>query len=105
MTSRRFVASAAVASLTALLALAQLHFVLAHFGPLRRTALFSWDSPATQMEDELACESLPHTDPSRESREHALLAPRRCGAIHARPGIVPSSPTLPSSLSRSPPPA
>lgn len=97
--------TAAVVSLTALLALAQVHFVVAHFGPLWRTALLSWDSPATQIEDELACESLPHTDPSREPREHALLAPRRCGAVHAGSGIVPSSPALPSRLTRSPPPA
>jgi len=105
MTPRRSVTIGPVVLLAALLALAQAHFVLGLFGPLWRTAVMSWDNPATQVVDELACESLPHGDPSREAREHAVLAPRPCGDIQARSQVAASSPTLRSRLSRSPPSA
>jgi hypothetical protein len=105
MKPRRSVTIGSVALLATLLALAQAHFVLGVLGPLWRTAVVSWDNPASQVVDELACESLPHTDPSREAREHAALAPRPCGDVHARSQVAAPGPTLRSRLSRSPPSA
>jgi hypothetical protein len=105
MLSRRSPTLGSVVLLAALLALAQAHFVVGLFGPLWRTAVVSWDNPASLVVDELACESLTHTDPSREAREHAVLAPRACGAYHARSQVTASSPTLRSRLTRSPPSA
>lgn len=106
MTPRRSgITLGAVVLLATLLALAQAHFVVGIFGPLWRTAVMSWDNPASQVVDELACESLTHTDPSREAREHAVLAPRACGGINARSQVTASSPALRSRLTRSPPAA
>lgn len=105
MTSRRRAPIGSVVLLAVLLVLAQAHFVVGLFGPLWRTAVMSWDNPATQVVDELACESLTHTDPSREAREHAVLAPRACGGIHPRSQVSASSPSLRSRLTRSPPSA
>lgn len=105
MKPRRTVALGSVALLAALLALTQAQLVLGLVGPLSRTAMTSWDSPASQVVDELAYESLTHSDPSREAREYALLPPRPCGDIHARSQITASGPTLGSRFTRSPPSA
>ena len=103
--TRRSVPIGSVVLLAVLLALAQAHFVVGIFGPLWRTAVMSWDNPASQVVDELACEGVTHTDPSREAREHAVLAPLACGRVHARSQVAASGPTLPSRLTRSPPSA
>ena len=104
MASRRSVTIGSVVLLTALLAVAQVEFASRLLGPVWRAAVLSWDNPATQVVDELACDTLPHSDPSGEAR-HAVLTPRTSGRVHARSQVLVPAPALPSRATRSPPSA
>lgn len=103
MKPRRPIVLGAVAILVALLGLAQAQFVLGLAGTLWRLTVLSWDNPATQVVDELACQTLPHSHPGREAHEHAVVATRPCGKIHAGAQLAAAGPALPSRFSRSPP--
>lgn len=105
MKPRRSIVLVSVAILVALLTLAQAQAVLGLFGTLWRTAVVSWDNPATQVVDELACQTLPHTDSAREAHAHTVLATRPSGKIHASAPAAAAGPALPSRFSRSPPSA
>jgi hypothetical protein len=71
-----------------------------------RAAVFSWDSPTSQLQDELAVSGTVYVDGARQLREHAgaaLASSERLSLpgepVH-RDGVA-----LSSRLTRSPPPA
>ena len=104
MAPRRSSTFGLVVLLAALLAVAQPHLLVDLSGPLWPTAA-AWDSPTAQVENELACETLPHADPAREARDRAVLGPRASGALHARSQVSAPGLTLRSGFTRSPPSA
>jgi hypothetical protein len=61
-------------ALLALLSVALVQQSAARLGIVWRLAVVSWDSPATQLEDEVASQGLLHDDPARRARAHALAA-------------------------------
>ena len=92
--------------LAGLLSVVQLQSAQASLNILWRYTVLSWDNPATEIEDQLACETAPSFDVAAEAREHvrmarataALLAPNPDEGQH-------SSPALSSGITRSPPAA
>jgi hypothetical protein len=94
----------AVLALLMLLALAQVEHGRALFAIIWRVAVVSWDNPATQVLEDTASQTLPHTDPSRLSHDHARLAARPSGRPAAPEARETVSPALSARLTRSPPP-
>jgi hypothetical protein len=103
MTSSRERATGMVGLLIGLLALAQVHAGLGVSGTVWRATVLSWDDPVTQIVDELACQSVPHTDPWRDARDHALHRHRPSGWVATAAPEPVRRLTLPSPLTRSPP--
>jgi hypothetical protein len=95
----------AAALLCSALALAQAESSLAQLGILWRTTLLSWDSPATQILDEVASQTAPASDPSRQAADSVAGG----GAVKRRQLLdrfrAPTEPGLRRQLSRSPPAA
>jgi hypothetical protein len=71
-----------------------------------RFAVLSWDSPATQVSDEMVCESSPPSQAGVEAGQGARLAVGASGRLAADPVAPhPSTPALSSGITRSPPAA
>lgn len=60
--------------LVGLLALAHLQASVALCGVIWRTTVLSWDNPATQLLEEVACRTVPHVDPVRQVRDRLRAA-------------------------------
>lgn len=71
-----------------------------------RYAVLSFDNPATQTLDELACATAPYTDPGGEAREstRVLVSPSGRVLPPQAPGLS-FRPALSSGITRSPPAA
>lgn len=93
-----------VALLVGLLSVVQFESSHASVSILWRYAVLSWDNPATQIQDELACGTAPCADLAGEARESVR-------AVHLAPGVLaPSrnqtareSPAHSAGITRSPP--
>ena len=97
--------SRGVAVLLLLLAAAHVSDVVAQRSILWRSLAVSWDSAATQLQDEAASQGAPYSDASAEARSAAVLvAPSGCVALR-RVAAVPFAPARSFWLSRAPPPA
>src|SRR5262245_33227633 len=73
---------------------------------LWRFAVLSWDSPVTQVFDELLCESSPPSQAGAEAGQSTRLAVRASGRLPADSiAPHPESPALSSGITRSPPAA
>ncbi len=95
----------AAALLCSALALAHAESGLAHLGILWRTTLLSWDSPATQLLDEVASQTAPASDPSRQAADSVTgaCAGERLQLLDR--SHAPADPGFHRQLSRSPPTA
>jgi hypothetical protein len=94
----------AVTVLVALLALGHLQATLAVVGIIWRASRLSWDSPATQLVEEIASAVVPVSDPSRLAAEHlavARAAPGRVLALEDRGDA--QRPALSERITRAPP--
>jgi len=103
MVIRRPVPRILVAGLLALLLLACAQQAGATLGILWRAIVLSWDSPATQLQDEAASQGVACADGARQAREIALLAlpPRR---VPVAPEVAPGDLLwADASATRSPP--
>lgn len=95
-----------VVVLVSLLAFVQLASSHAALNILWRYTVLSWDNPATQIQDELACGTAPCADLAGEARESVraahwslgLLAPGRDAGRRANPALS-------AGITRSPPAA
>jgi len=94
-----------VALLLALLALGSVQSALAVFGVVRRAAVRSWDSPATQLVEELALGVVPAADPRRAAADHLALARTRAGGVLAETDHSPATAPRAGDDSRAPPSA
>ena len=104
--TRRTERLVSVALLLSALALAHTQDVGARLGIIWRVAVLSWDSPATQMADEIATGKVTSTDPTRDARNHVVAGvdhacrlletdePRAEQLLELRPRVI-----------RAPPPA
>lgn len=93
-----------VVTLVALLSLAQLQAAVGACGAFLRAVTLSWDSPTSQLVDELASQSVPYADPAGQIREQVAQV-RRADArlvLPAEPGRI-GSPGLDTGVTRSPP--
>lgn len=93
-----------VVALVALLSLAQLQAAVGACGAFLRAVTLSWDSPTSQLVDELASQSVPYADPAAQIREQVAQV-RRAEArlvLPAEPGRI-GSPGLDTGVTRSPP--
>jgi hypothetical protein len=71
-----------------------------------RFAVLSWDNPATQLSDELICESSPPSQAGVEARQRTRLAVQASRPLVVDP-VAPhrSRPALSSGITRAPPAA
>jgi hypothetical protein len=90
-----------------LLALAALWCVLgadAQISIVWRAVVVSWDSPATQLHDDVATQGIVYLDAARHLRDQMGAALRPAGRLAAAPDHARGdSPALTSRLTRSPP--
>jgi hypothetical protein len=90
--------------LAGLLVLAQTQWCLALVGIVWRSVVLSWDNPATQLVEDVASQAIPHTDPGRSLRDHAIAAARASARL--RPAETPPGvhkPARSRGITRSPP--
>ena len=92
--------------LIVLISVAAFESAEASFRILWRYAVLSWDNPATQAIDELACESSPPSRAGAEAGQSTRLAVRSSGRLDGdRAAPRPDRPALSSGITRSPPAA
>jgi hypothetical protein len=92
--------------LLALLAACQGLDARAHLSIFWRAAAVSWDSPSTQLQDELAVQGIVYTDAARQLREHTGAVATPSGRLGVPLATVPGdSVALTSPLTRAPPAA
>ncbi len=92
--------------LVGLLSVVQLQSAHATLNILWRYTVVSWDNPATEIEDQLACETAPSLDLAAEVRERVRMARTTAGLLATNPDDGQhSSPALSSGITRSPPTA
>jgi hypothetical protein len=70
-----------------------------------RAAVVSWDSPATQLQDELAVQGIAYADVARQIREHTACVVALSGRLGVVPPARSDDPALGSRLTRAPPAA
>jgi hypothetical protein len=104
MTARRRAAFVLTLGLLSLLVVSALQASEARVSILWRASVLSWDSPATQLLDELASQGLLYADPARQAREQATVGLRPAGRL-ALPSaaLVHGAVAVGSHLTRSPP--
>ncbi|MGH7278252.1 MAG: hypothetical protein ACREJG_06140 [Candidatus Rokuibacteriota bacterium] len=93
---------APVLVLLALLCLATARHAEAHLHILWRAAVLSWDSPATQLHDEMIGQGVLYLDPARQALDSMVAPPTR--PLHsAALRCAVDAPSVESGLTRSPP--
>jgi hypothetical protein len=90
--------------LLALLAVAHAQSGLALVGTVWRFVVLSWDSPATQLVEEVASQAVPHVDPARSLRDRiAASRDDLAGVLTPRDGAPASAAALAACGTRAPP--
>jgi hypothetical protein len=98
--------SLACVALVMLIGLAALEAAEASNRILWRFTVLSWDNPATQVSDELVCESSPPSEAGAEAGQSTRLSVAASGRLPADSlAASHESPALSSGITRSPPAA
>lgn len=100
----RHLARVRVFALLALLSVAAVQHSAAELAIIWRAAILSWDSPATQLQDQVASQGVLSSDPAKQAGEHALAALAPAGLLALPDGVGRSGDLRGTSrLTRSPP--
>lgn len=94
---------ASVTLLAALLSLGHVQYGVALVGVVWQTSVLSFDHPATQIVHQTASQTVPHTDPARQTRERLARGLSHVGRLPLPGAAWVESPALSRGITRSPP--